>query len=118
MATLPLRIIQDACTRAWSRGLTFSSLSAISGVLPRDLLRFRVTPLLSRTGSDDSGSDDPSDSTMRNSSSLSPSSTRSAHDLPAWRANTPVRATLQIRLFDASSRVAIRRELGVESRRS
>ena len=46
------------------------------------------------------------------SCSSSSKSALSAHHRPAWSASTPVRATLHTRLFDASSRVDIRRERG------
>ena len=98
-----------------------SSLMPISGVLARDFLPFKVAGKAAGTVE---GSmvgvilPASSDSTRTNSSSSSsPSFRRSAHDLPAWRAKTPVRATLQMRLFDARSKVAIRSEWGIGSRR-
>lgn len=66
----------------------------ISGVLARDFL-----PFVS------------SGSTITKSSSSS-SSALSAQKRPAWRASTPVRATLQMRLLDARSRVALRKARG------
>lgn len=46
------------------------------------------------------------------STTASSSSARSAQRRPAWSARTPVKATLQMRLLDASSNVGFRRARG------
>ena len=63
-----------------------------SGVLPRDLIPFA--------------------SSVSKTTSSSSSSARSAQKRPAWSAKTPVKATLQMRLLDASSNVGFRKARG------
>ena len=46
------------------------------------------------------------------STTASSSSARSAQRRPAWSAKTPVKATLQMRLLDASSNVGFRKARG------
>ena len=53
-----------------------------------------------------------SSQSLSGSASSSSGSAFSAQKRPAWRANTPVRATLQMRLLEARSSVALRRDRG------